>query len=40
MHWFLDIDRGEVPLQAFDNKKASNTIRDSNTKWVEEDAND
>ncbi len=40
LHWSLDIDNGETPLQAFHNKKAPYAIRQSDPEWAERDTND
>ncbi len=38
LHWALDIDNYEKPLEAFHNKTATEAIRKSNPKWMEEEA--
>ncbi len=38
LHWALDIDNYEKPLEAFRNKTATEAIRKSNPKWMEEEA--
>ena len=40
LHWSLDIDNGEVPLQAFHNRRVPDAIRKSDPKWMERDADD
>ena len=40
LHWSLDIDHGEVPLQAFHNRRVPDAIREGNPKWMEEDTDD
>ena len=40
LHWSPDMDCGEVPLQAFHNKKVPDAIRESDPKWMEKDADD
>jgi len=40
LHWSLDIDNGETPLQAFHNRKVPDAIRENDPKWMEKDTND
>ena len=40
LHGSLDIDDGETPLQAFGRRKATEAIRKSDPKWMEEDLHD
>ncbi len=40
LHFSLDIDNGETLLMAFRNKKATQTIRANDVKWMERDTND
>ncbi len=40
LHWALDIDNYEKPLEAFHNKTATEAIRKSNPKWMERDTDD
>ena len=39
LHWSLDIDNYETPLKAFGSRRATDTIRKDNPKWMEEDMN-
>ncbi len=39
LHFSLDIDAGERPLDAFKARIATKTIRDDNPNWAEEDTN-
>jgi len=34
MHFLLDIDNGETPLMVFRNKRMTETIRKSDSKWM------
>ncbi|MCE2497504.1 MAG: transposase, partial [Nitrosopumilaceae archaeon] len=38
LHWSLDIDSGETPLQAFHNRKVPDAIRKNDPEWMEKDA--
>lgn len=40
LHFSLDIRNRQTPLMAFSDKKATDAIRESNPKWVEEDLHD
>jgi len=40
LHWSLDIDHCETPLQAFGKRRATEAIRKSDPKWMERDTND
>ena len=40
LHWSLDINNGETPLQAFHNKKVPDVIRKSDSEWMERDTDD
>ena len=40
LHFSLDIEHCEVPLQAFRNKKVPDAIRKSDPKWMEKDTDD
>ena len=40
LHFSLDIDNYETPLMAFRNKRATNEIRQQNSRWMEADIND
>ena len=40
LHFSLDIDNYETPLMAFRNKRATDEIRQQNSRWVEADIND
>ena len=40
LHWSLDIDHGETPLQAFHNRKVPEAIRQNNLRWMEMGIND
>ena len=40
LHWSLDIDNGETPLQAFHNKKVPDAIRQNDPEWMEKDTDD
>ena len=40
LHWSLDIDNGEVPLQAFHSRRATKAIRENDPQWMERDSND
>ena len=38
LHWSLDIDNYEKPLEAFHSRKTTEAIRKDNPKWMEEEA--
>ena len=40
LHGSLDIDDRETPLLAFGSRKATESVRKSNPKWMEEDLHD
>lgn len=40
LHWSLNIDNGETPLQAFRNRKVPDAIRQGDPEWMERDTND
>ena len=40
LHWSLDIDNGEAPLQAFHNRKVPDAIMKSDPEWMEKDTDD
>lgn len=40
LHWSLDINNGETPLQAFHNKKVPDDVRKSDLEWMERDTDD
>ena len=40
LHWSLDIDNGETPLQAFHNRKVPDAIRKNDPEWMERDTHD
>jgi len=40
LHFSLDMDSCETPLQAFSARKATEAIRKSDPKWAERDTND
>ncbi len=40
LHFSLDIDNYETPLMAFRNKRATDEIRQQNSRWMEADIND
>ncbi len=40
LHWSLDIDNYETPLRVFCDRKATDAIRKSNPKWMEDTGDD